>query len=207
MVELRDRAGGHRGRGLRSHRRPPGEPRSCSSGTEAAPRRARGASGICTHIRGIRPRICITTQETHDMSHGWLHRLRSGGAARIPRGPAVRRPPPPPQLFVRPAACHPVRLGHRQRHPGGRGGARQPERGVRLGRRARQAQRGVHQVGQDGAAADRPQIQVPPGFEQFFPRMPGPRARSSRRARARASSSPRTATSSPTITSWTAPTR
>ena len=159
-----------------------------------------------------------TPQHAHagvDMSEGWLRRLRSSGVGfafalgllsagllQLPFQSSAQQPAVPA------LDRHPEAAGRRGLAPGS-------ERSLCLGRRARQAERRLHQVRPEARAprgrgprnesadAGASRIRgVLPGHAADAARSPG-----SRKAPARDSSSPRTATSSPTTTWWTARTR
>ncbi len=98
----------------------------------------------------------------------WEHRHR------VSRRSARRRKLPPPSNDVR-TATQPTECGRSAVRDPSRGRRRieRFEPGVRGGGRAGQAQRGIHQVGQEGKdEQSAPRFRMPPGFEQFFPRLP-----------------------------------
>ena len=127
------------------------------------------------------------------MSHGWLHRLRSGsvgfaflagllfaGLLHLPNFSSAQQRDTRPAAMPTAAAPAPPA-----------GAAALSSLSEAFASVAEHVKPSVVFIksGKTERQSDRPQLQVPPGFEQFMPRMMPQQARSSRRARARASSS------------------
>ena len=138
----------------------------------------RAASGITSNVGRGRPAPDFPTMETLKMLQGSLRRFPLGGVVlaflvglllagllNLPGSTSAQQQERPRYAAGAPAAPPP---GRGRQPP-------EPERGLRLGGRGGEAERGVHQVGQAERAGRRPtqpQLQVPPGFEEFFPRLP-----------------------------------